>query len=201
MKRIITASLLLAGSLTVSAQKIELGLNGGVTPYVYADQTFKNFNGTVKQEMGYYASLRVALNLMGWQLGAAVDKFQTGVTQTSGISTNTKFNSLTPYLFVNKIFKLPKSYIYAGLNGGMNIGTAETDITTLGVTIPEIDYSGYNGGVQAGYTINFFKGLGANIEAGARYLHIQYENMPTGGKGMTVNHIAFPISLGVRYTF
>lgn len=201
MKKTLLLAFIALGVVSAKAQKIELGLNGGVAPYIYADGSFKDFNGTVKKQMGYYGSFRVALSLVGWQIGAAADKYQMSVTSSSLIaSVTTKYNNLTPYLFLNKMFKLPKSYIYAGINAGMNFGEAKN--TGVGaVVLPTADYSGYNGGVQAGFTLNLIKGLGANIEAGARYMHIQYDNVTPGTKGPTTDMLAFPISLGVRYTF
>ncbi len=200
MKKTLFIAVLMVSSIASKAQKLELGLNGGVAPYIYADNSFKSFNGTVKKQMGYYGSFRVALMLAGWQLGAAVDNYQMGVSSAiMGASVKTKYNNLTPYLFLNKMFKLPKSYIYAGINAGMNFGAAKnTGVNTT--VLPVADYSGYNGGVQAGFTLNLAKGLGANIEAGARYMHIQYDDV-LGVKGGTTDMLAFPISLGVRYTF
>lgn len=200
MKKVLLLGMIVLGCVSTRAQKLELGLNLGVTPFIYTDGSFNSTAVTVKKQMGYYGSLRIALMMAGWQVGAAVDNYQMGVSSaTIGASVKTKYNNLTPYLFLNKIFRLPKSYVYAGINAGMNFGAAKNSaVGTL--VLPVADYSGYNGGAQAGFTLNLAKGLGANIEAGARYMHIQYDNV-MGAKGATTDMLAFPVSLGLRYTF
>lgn len=194
----------MGGCLNVSAQRIELGLNGGITPYRWADNTLKYLkslsgpNDVVEKDAGYYSSFRVALNLRGWQFGAAIDKFRIGLTAPFFGSNADQliFNNHTPYLFANKLVRLPKSYIYAGVNGGLNF--ADVLIKTGGKSMSGKNYSGYNGGVQAGFTASLVKGLSANVEAGARYLHVRMSifNYPMPSKQMI-----FPVSLGVRYTF
>ncbi len=204
MKKIIIIALVLGNSLTVSAQKIELGLNGGLAPYIWADNTFKNYGGSKKNNPGYYGSLRVSFMMVGWQVGAGVDIFQTGVTasKTDSIATfknTTKYRTLTPYLFLNKIFRLPKSYIYAGINGGYNTGNADTKIEWIVNSTYSAKYSGFAGGAQLGFTLNLAKGLGANAEAGAKY--VKMARAVTTGPAPYESHLIFPVSLGVRYTF
>lgn len=195
----------MAGSLNVSAQKLELGLNGGITPYRWADYTFKILNNhpnakdLFKKDAGYYSSFRVALNLRGWQLGAALDKFRVGLSGPfiSAGTDKLTFNNHTPYLFVNKLFRLPKSYIYVGVNGGINF--VNSAFTPAGKTSATGNHTGYNGGLQAGYTISLVKGVSANAEVGARYLHLRY-SLFANSNGISKQMI-FPVSLGVRYTF
>ncbi len=204
MKEIIAIALIVLSSLTASAQKIELGLNGGITPYRWADHTFKylqNASGAsdlFKKDIGYYSSFRVALNLHGWQFGAAVDKFQVGLTGPfiGAGPDQIIFNNHTPYLFVNKLFRLPKSYFYAGVNGGFNF--IKSVFTSGGKTTATGNHTGYNGGVQAGYTLSLVKGISANAEVGARYLHLRYSLFNNNGIS---KQMIFPVSLGVRYTF
>ncbi len=195
----------MGGCLNVSAQRIELGLNGGITPYRWADYTFKILNNhqnakdLIKKNAGYYGSFRVALNLGNWQFGAAIDKFRVGLSGPFiGVGPDKIiYNNNTPYLFVNKLFRLPKSYLYAGLNGGINF--VNTAFVTAGKTTATGDHTGYNGGVQAGYTLSLVRDISANAEVGARYLHLRY-SMFNNSNGISKQMI-FPVSLGVRYTF
>src|SRR5688572_15535535 len=53
MKKALLLGIIALSSISVKAQKLELGLNGGVAPYIYTDNSFKSFNGTVKKQMGY----------------------------------------------------------------------------------------------------------------------------------------------------
>ena len=206
MKKALLLALIAASCISAKAQKIELGLNGGLAPYIWADNTFKNYGGSKKNQPGYYGSFRVSLTLVGFQFGLGADMFQTGVktvdtnTFIGNITTTTKYNSLTPYLFLNKIFRLPKSYIYAGISGGYNTGTAKSQLSSSLISLPNVNtkYSGLNAGMQLGYTLNLAKGLGVNAEAGAKYIQMTPEST-TGGK--SIYQLAFPVSLGVRYTF
>lgn len=206
MKKTLLLALIALAGISAKAQKIELGLNGGLAPYIWADNTFKNYGGSSKNQPGYYGSARVSLTLVGFQFGVGFDMFQTGVKTSimqffGEFKNTTKYNTLTPYLFVNKIFRLPKSYIYAGLSGGYNSGTAKTESTAplIGTTKNNNKYSGFSGGAQLGFTLNLAKGIGANAEAGAKYMQMT-QDVPTG-KGPTNYHLIFPVSLGVRYTF
>jgi hypothetical protein len=206
MKKALLLALIAICGVGAKAQKIELGLNGGLAPYIWADNTFKNYGGSKKNQPGYYGSFRVSLTLVGFQFGLGADMFQTGVktsevdTFFGTINTTVKYNSLTPYLFLNKIFRLPKSYIYAGISGGYNTGTAKAQVSSPLISLAGINtkYSGFNAGMQLGFTLNLAKGLGANAEAGAKYIQMTPDGI-TGGK--SIYQLAFPVSLGVRYTF
>jgi hypothetical protein len=206
MKKALLLALVMMGGICAKAQKIELGLNGGLAPYIWADNSLKT-GVSRKNQPGYYASARVSFMMVGFQVGVGADMFQTGakssVTDTTGTYKNTsKYSTLTPYLFLNKIFRLPKSYIYAGLNAGYNTGTVKSESSAPLVPLAKSSakYSGFNGGVQLGFTLNLAKGLGANAEAGAKYLQMQPETI-AGIKPAATYHVIFPVSLGIRYTF
>lgn len=206
MKKTLLLALIALSGINSKAQKIELGLNGGLAPYIWADNTFKNYGGSKKDQPGYYGSARVSLTLIGFQFGVGFDMFQTGVKtrimQPIGEFKNTtKYSTLTPYLFLNKIFRLPKSYIYAGINGGYNTGTSKGEISApfMSVTKTNATYSGFTGGAQLGFTLNLAKGLGVNAEAAAKY--IKMAQKVTTGPAPSTSHLIFPVSLGVRYTF
>lgn len=202
-KTIITALLMIAG-FSSYAQKIELGLNGGLAPYIWADNTFKNYGGSKKDKPGYYGSFKASVRLIGWQVGVSADLFKTSVEATNTVITTndfkneSKYSNFTPCLFVNKLFKLPKSYLYAGVNGGLTMGSSDTKVSGIFNYTSTAKHSGYNFGMQLGYTVNIAKGLGANAEAGARYINMKQK--VAAGTALTYNHLVFPVTLGVRYT-
>jgi hypothetical protein len=200
MKNIVLVALLSLGFTTGNAQKLSIGLNGGMALFLYTN-TGPTASFQYGQENGYYGSGRVSLFLLKWQIGAAFDMHQVAVrSRNFGNDIQTKFNSMVPTVFINKIFSLPKSYIYAGLNGGMNFGTADNKSTISGVTATTSnEYSGYVGGVQVGYTIRLIGGLAANAEAGARYMNMKYK--VTAGAAPVVQHVVIPVSLGLNYIF
>jgi hypothetical protein len=197
MKNIVLIALLSLGFTTGNAQKLSLGLNGGMALFLNAKPVLSLY----KREPSYYGSGRVSLFLLKWQIGAAFDMHQVGVnTSNAGYTDVTKFNSMVPTVFINKIFSLPKSYLYIGLNGGMNFGTADNKSTISGAfTTSSNEYSGYVGGVQAGYTIRLIGGLAANAEAGARYMNMKYK--VTAGTAPVVQQVVIPVSLGLNYIF
>lgn len=183
MKKIIIIVLVLGSSFTTSAQKIEVGINGGVMPY---------FETTMSPttETSPYASVRGALNSRGWQAGLGVEHFQLQTTFTSNAeSVDHLHNSYGMAIFGNKLFRLPKSYIYTGINGGYNSGR-----TTRNQNL--VPHTGFNLGLQAGYTLNIAKGFGINAEVAARYNRVYYGDM-----GMFRVYMTVPVSLGLRYTF
>ncbi|HYD23102.1 MAG TPA: outer membrane beta-barrel protein [Flavipsychrobacter sp.] len=175
MRKTLLIAALSLGSISAQAQKIEIGLNGGMMLH---KSDGKNFAGDPavtrlkRDAIGSCGNLKAGIAIKKWQAGIGVEKYRTDVQFNRPSyrydSDRSNMKSLSPYVFGNRLFKLPNSVAYAGINAGMCMGTAftETDVTDLFI---EAKYRGFTAGVQAGYTFYFTKHLGVNAEIGARY--------------------------------
>ena len=173
-------------SIAGKAQKLELGLSGGLS--------FCK-DGNTTQRPDYYGSFRGAIDLSKWQAGAGIDFLRTGYSlKTVTLSKEPEVISLRritydytcPNVFVNRIFGRKNSYLYAGLNAGWSFVQRENyDWVTLDKSTTK--YAAFLGGIQAGYTVYAGKHLGLNAEAGARWLDYR--------SGVFL----FPVSVGMRY--
>ena len=215
MKNSLLIALLGVTSLPATAQKIELGINGGIMGFIPKSEFVSG-----ESIPGHYANCRIALNILKWQVGVGIDKYQTTTryysTGAQANETETyKHSSFAPQLFANRVIKLPKSYLYGGINAGINITKqyySYEEITRDANYIPRDPYRAparwlphrASFGVQAGYTVLLGKHFGVNAEAGARYMRMQtiaYMGMqPLAGAGPWTYVLQFPLSLGVRYS-
>ncbi|HYD23101.1 MAG TPA: hypothetical protein VEB40_16570 [Flavipsychrobacter sp.] len=186
MKKAFIISVFAFMSIAGKAQKLELGLNGGLS--------FCK-DGKTTQRPDYYSSLRVAVDLARWQAGAGIDFLRAGYSIKSvALSAEPEVISLQritydytcPNVFVNRIFGKKNSYLYGGVNAGWSFVEKENyDRITLDKSTTK--YGAFLGGIQAGYTVYANKHLGMNAEAGARWLDY--------GRGVFL----FPVSVGMRY--
>jgi hypothetical protein len=205
MKKLLLVSAVACCTIAANAQKIEVGLNGGALPFT----TIGKYAPADKETPGYYAGARMSVRTGSWQIGSGVDHFgrsSESTTNNEYVSsvTRRKYNTVAPYLFLNRVVQLSNSYLYAGINAGMNITkftkngeeiSKTNDVGNCGFGMNyETRNLGFNGGVQAGYTMRVYKGFSANVEAGARYVR-----MSSGGANYGESQMTFPMSVGIRY--
>lgn len=138
MRKAILTSIVALMCLSATAQKIEIGLNGGMMLHSSSGKNFSN-NATVMNQLkrdpiGSYGSAKASVILKNWQAGIGFEKYRTEI-QYNKIRYNfdsdrSTLKSISPYVFGNRLFKLPKSYVYAGVNAGLCLGKAytETDV-------------------------------------------------------------------------
>ena len=210
MRKTLLIAALSLGCIAAQAQKIEIGLNGGMVLHKASGKGFSGppsagptVNGDLmRSPIGSYGSAKVSVILKNWQAGIGIDKFRTEIRLNYPLPLSLRNGdpmhyNLTPYLFGNRLFRLPKSFAYAGINGGICNGKSitPTDVSSINL---EARYSGFFGGVQAGYTFYFIKHFGVNAELGARYQQVKYDY--TFNTEPTVSQLVFPVSLGVRYS-
>ena len=200
MKKILLLALL-TPAISV-AQKLEFGINGGMTAHTAPSHSY----GKVHNDIGYYAGARAAFSFLGFQAGIGVDAIKMTGTREQILGPTMELNiadpAITPHLFINKKISLPKSYLYFGLSAGytfVNYKSNKAFLDTRG-HIADIDSkgSGFMGGLQLGYVFLLTSHLGINAEAAARY----YNYSPHDPATSTYNKyrlFAFPVSVGVRY--
>lgn len=184
---------------------MEIGVNAGITPFVAVGNRYLRNMARESTPMQYMSAKFSFYADKGWWIGAGVDAFSTTFRVTDGVNyigkpiiTEATYNSIAPYLFLNKHIRSGKNTIYAGASAGICPGWYRSEY----IDHPPPLYgswndvkraNGYNGiyaGLQGGYTYNVTKHLGINAEAGAKFV-----NMSGTGASLAT----FPVSVGVRY--
>jgi hypothetical protein len=188
---------------------MEIGFNGGITPFVTVGNEY--LRNKAKESMPQkYISAKFSFHAdKGWWIGFGVDAYSITFSVTDGvnymnmsITSRYTYNTIAPYLFLNKYIKSGNNTIYAGASAGLCPGWYKSKYTN---TISNNPYSystgddianrptTYNGvyiGIQAGYIYNVTKHLGINAEAGAKFVSMS---------GTNTSILTLPVSAGIRY--
>jgi hypothetical protein len=187
-------------SFSSSAQRIIVGLNGGVL-YNTAPE------GTTVSGVKRYGSLKIGTEVKSVMLNVGADigslSAGTNIEYIDSASSKVQFvhytyefarNFVMPNISVNVKFPLPKSNAYFGGNAGYIIGKAVymEQVSPFIITKRTEPTSGASVGAQAGYTFEATEKFGINVEAAARYTSV--------GK-LKASIFYFPLSFGLRYKF
>jgi hypothetical protein len=202
--------------ITLQAQKIEIGLGGGVSINGKPSDNMP-FKGNVIT-INYAANLSFVYNLnINWQTGLEI-----GVTELSRKSTDTfktffgvKFGNddkrivyakrlPSAVIFFNRKFYGKNGYGYAGI--GVGYGGVSHDSKNLWANESYRAPNGGNGlvlGVQAGYLKPISSSLAVFTQAAMRYYSLNYDaKEPLGTQvNLKYNIAAFPFTAGLRYIF
>lgn len=189
--------------------QIELGVSGGFltnsTPWVDGNSATYTQSATPSA----YTSLKLFAHVHNnWQVGLGIDLATIKsnlLVEVPGAQPHLYQGSLQigdpnipMYLMLNRTFRAPKGYAYAGMNAGITFitGASSTSVTHPGIAPTE--KQGFQVGLQAGYTYQLIKRLAANAELGARY----FTTAIPGAKpnvDATYDVWYFPVSVGLRY--
>lgn len=188
------------------AQKLELGLNGGVgfnnIPKNSTDSVLPKNSSAV---VNYAFSLKLFTNLHQWQLGIGAD-FQ----KISRKTPDTKFifgNPAVPvYIMINRRFG---SKFYAGIDGGFLFVSSADKIkySNNNQIVPEVVYyepgHGYSAGAHIGAIFNLGNHFDLNAELGGKYgqysysyTHVEANRITTGSD--KYNYFFPSLTLGLR---
>jgi hypothetical protein len=201
MKKLLFTLVMLPLSMSVMAQKLDLGLGGGYAKN--AKPSFATSKDKAASSPILYA--QVGLKILGFQAGVRGEytKFMfkgdkatyTGVPGT-GEYVDVMFGErvINVRAFLNKTFAIPKVEPYVGINAGYSSAGSESGKISnskygLG------DVSGFTAGGQAGLTVFVFGKLGINGQVGFDYYRLSGASA-TSSSG----HLLSPnVTLGIRY--
>jgi len=187
--------LILLLPVTAFSQLVDLSLNGGVCFHKISDNGFAS--NTPRNS--FIGTFKAAVKHRKTEVGIGIEEQH--ITETTFGYTNELAKPLiTPYIFINRLVKIPKCYLYAGIMAGLaiaNVGEEKINIYKIH-TPPSQDMiyqvtTGYTMGVQAGFVYNVVKRLGVGIEAAFRYVDIPAQSP------YNYSILSFPITLGVHW--
>jgi hypothetical protein len=200
MKKLLFTLVALPLSMSVMAQKLDLGFGGG-----YAKNSKPSF-ATSKDEAASSPILyaQASLKILGFQAGVRGEytKFMfkgdkaayPGVPAT-GQYVDVMFGErvINVRAFLNKTFAIPKVEPYIGINAGYSSAGSEAgkiDNSKWGLG----DVSGFTAGGQAGLTVFILGKWGINGQLGFDYYRLN------GSAASTSGHLLSPnVTLGLRY--
>jgi hypothetical protein len=230
MKKILILLLVCSIANSAFAQKFSLGIKAGGNyctgplglkgaSYLGNDQ-FSDVSGNTKFTIGFKAAIDIKI----LQAGIGFDYGKLGYTYSVSYGTTSSKYSVTepylmPYVFVNLKTRLPRSYLYYGVNLGyinLRLNKAEYTMTSTFPFAPAkfkgkdpyaAKHATINYGAQLGYNFHIVKGLSAGAEVALRYIPLDASvtvhdingvaYAVTDDKGM----LTIPFTLGVNYTF
>ncbi len=231
MKKILILLLACSIAHTTIAQKFMVGIKGGIN-YSTAPLGLKNAKSSLNHDQVDDASgatnillgLKIGVDMKRFQVGLGFDYGKIGYSYDINFGTTYTFKYsvtepfLLPYVFASFKSRLPRSFIYYGVNAGyinlrLNNGKygMESNYLYLPQRFPGHPYGGGHTGIvfgaQVGYTLNIIKGLSASVETGVRYLPmdvaiVSYDiNMGSYSYVSDKGMLTIPFTLGVNYTF
>lgn len=201
MKKLLFTLVALPLSMSVMAQKLDLGIGGGYAKN--AKPSFATSKDKAASSPILYA--QASLKLIGFQVGLRGEytKFMfkgdkgayTG-TPSTGQYVDVMFGERVMNIraFVNKTFAIPKVEPYVGINAGYSsagseAGKISNDKYGLG------DLSGFTAGGQVGLTVFIMGKWGVNGQLGLDYYRLNNASA-TSSSG----HLLSPnVTLGIRY--
>lgn len=231
MKKILLLLLVCSIGHIAEAQKFSLGIKAGGNyctgplglkgaSYLGNDQ-FSDISGATKFTIG----LKAAVDIKILQVGIGFDYGKLGYTYTVPYGTmySSKYSVtepfLMPYIFANLKTKLPRSYIYYGVNLGyinlrqnkaefsMNSNFPFAPPTYAGKDPYRAKHATINYGAQLGYNFHIAKGLSAAAEVALHYIPLDASVTvhDVNGVAYTVSDdkgmLTIPFTLGINYTF
>jgi hypothetical protein len=209
MKKLIVLGVVLLGSVSLFAQKFEVGVNSGVSysSLVNASNPYlvKGWSSEMNRSMW---SVKTALVTDKWMYGIAFDygSYSVKVDQPFIGMFSSFYNAYVPVenykekyiatsyhtdgkIFVNRKLSIKRFELYSGMSAGMILLHS---IQSGNLYVRNFDNYGYTTGLQFGGTYFVTKHLGANLELAGNYLHFDRDHN-------SMNIINVPASLGVRY--
>lgn len=231
MKKILILLLVCSIANSAFAQKFSLGIKAGgnyctgplglkSASYLGNDQ-FSDVSGATKFTIG----LKAAIDINIFQVGIGFDYGKLGYTYTVpyGTTYSSKYSVtepfLMPYVFASLKTRLPRSYLYYGLNLGyinLRMNKAEIGMTSNFPFAPA-QYTGKDPyrnkhaaityGAQLGYNFNIAKGFSVGAEAAIRYIPLNASVIVHDVNGVAYaveddkGMLTIPFTLGVNYTF
>ena len=218
MKTILTL-LLALGCTAASAQKLMIGLHGGM-----------QFNGApmgTGDNMVSFDNMETSPSpTFGGRLGLGLGKLQLGVGYlTTSLSSSyaqldkskgipfaqytANSNVQTLYLFLNLSKSISRLQIFYGINAGyVNFSSVKTTTNWNNKffgTSNDAGDKGFCGGVQVGGRVGLYKGLGVFVEASGRYNSVSFPMQAYDGTASSLGQfrngsfLSFPILSGIDY--
>ena len=181
MKKILLAFLLAFSSITLFAQKLEIGMHGGIgfntVPKNSTDSVIPPASSAV---ITYVVSIKAFTNLGRWQIGAGID-----LQKISRKSPTTKYvfaNPASPiYLMVNRTFMATyKGYIYAGADFGLMFANSayRAQFSNNNIATADVIYfergNGFTYGAHVGGSLNLSNRFDLTGEIGAKHTKYSY---------------------------
>lgn len=206
MKKLSVLSIALICCTQAYAQKLELGLSGGVGTNSLPKNSAGNVvAATAKGNYNYAVSIKAFSNVRKWQFGLGID-----IQPISRESDTTKHVFADPgmsiYVMANR--KLG-SHFYGGLRFGLmvanNAYAAKYENAKL--TPVQINYeqaTGYTGGAQFGYIKHLGKRFDFNAELGFNYANTAYSFRHVDNKGVVTtgddhySYTYYSLMIGLR---
>ncbi|RYD57266.1 MAG: hypothetical protein EOP56_08120 [Sphingobacteriales bacterium] len=194
-----------------SIAQTELGVNGGLlvnkTPWIGGG---KVAGYTQSARPSGYGSVKLLIHMRNnWQMGIGIDiaTIKSDLArEVSKAPPKTVYGTIqigAPniplYLMLNRTIRVPGGYAYAGLNTGITFITGTGGAQVSNHLVEDTDNHGFQVGMQLGYTRWLVGHLGANIEAGIRYMTTGMPN-PQPGIDVTYDIWYVPASIGIRYS-
>lgn len=200
MKKLLFTLVMLPFSMSVMAQKLDLGFGGGYAKN--AKPSFAKSNDKAASSPILYA--QVGLKILGFQAGIRGEytKFMfKGASANYGTPTTAQYvdvmfgeRVMNVRAFLNKTFAIPKVEPYVGINAGYSSAGSESgkiSNTKYGLG----DLSGFTAGGQAGLTVFILGKWGINGQLGFDYYRLSAASA-TSSSG----HLLSPnVTLGLRY--
>ena len=198
-------------TVSASAQKFEIGINGGLA-----------FNSLLRgapqpSNTGNTPATAPAISIKGsylhkkWQYGLSVDyrhaylqeavpvmevTWGTNGTFAPGsgfILMHQTFECIPVTAFVNRRFTYRRIEWYTGLSAGYTLIHPGSKLFGSDEQHTDIDHHGYTAALQGGATFFITKHIGINAEAAASYLYM------TSGQAGATHMLAIPTTVGLRY--
>lgn len=207
MKKLFLLSFLFICCKQVNAQKLELGLGGGVgTNSIPKNSAGSVVSTSAKGNYNYAVSLKALTNVMKkWQFGLGID-----IQPISRESDTTKHIFAAPgtaiYLMANR--KLGYHF-YTGLRFGFMAANNAYAFKYEGnsLTPVQINYeqsNGYTGGLQVGYVKSLGNRFDFNAEIGVNYAKNAYSFRHVDNKGVVTtgddhySYTFYSVMIGLR---
>ena len=212
MKLILISAILSLGIYSASAQKLEIGVNGG---FQYNSAVHRiDGAGTSNEDLrsvkaASTTSFKAMLHTGKWQYGLSIDytrlngiykesmMFYCPVIQSAENPRRSYTNSSTPIiplrLFLNRTTTFKNFEIYGGASAGY-VFFANTDTYIPMPDVSRSHYSGYSTGVQTGATWYVTEHTGINLESHADYIHLTASQISSYA-------FSYPVTIGIRYRF
>jgi hypothetical protein len=181
MKKIILIITFILGCGMTQAQRLELGLHGGVgfntVPKNSTDSVIPPSSSTV---LSYVVSIKAFTNVGNWQVGAGID-----LQKIARKTPATKYifaNPASPiYLLLNRRFFVTyKGYVYAGADIGLMFANSSdhAKFSNGNLATADVVYfeqgNGYTAGAHVGGTLNLSNRFDLTGEIGGKYTKYGY---------------------------
>lgn len=181
------------------AQKLDLGLGGGVSKNIKPSFAMDDDKGAPLAPVIY---AQASLKLLGFQFGLRGEytKFvYRGKPGSYGYPSTQEYVDIAfgervfnARAFINKTFAITRIEPYIGINVGYVSTSSDASNSDTKTLVPNVSFSGFTAGAQAGVSVFVTKHLGVNGQAGFDYYRLSAD-IESG------NLFSPSLTLGIRY--